>query len=502
MMKRIELGFKTNKVSFRLVLAFRSVLYLIGILITIFAVAMLIPLGVELFIFKSDGWEEFAIGAFIAGSFGPLLALSNYTSEKIELRVREAFLLTTFSWVATSLFAALPIYWSSLELNFIDAWFESVSALTTTGSTVIPYLDNAPKGILLWRCLLQWLGGTGIILMALTILPILRIGGMQLFRSEFSDRSEKILPRVSQISSAIVSVYLLFSILCFICLKIAGMSYFDAICHTMATVSTGGLSTHNLSIGYYDSFCIELITIIFMIIGGTTYILYIKLWQGNFKAIYRDSQLRVFLCTIFFAAMAIGLWNYFHTEANIAQTFRESAFTTVSIMTSTGFTTSDYSKWASFPLFILFILSLVGGCTGSTSGGLKVFRLQVLAAVAHVHLKQLRRQHSVYIPTYQNQKISETVATSVLTFVTLYFLVAIAIVMLLTLFNLDIMNAFSAAVAALSNTGPGITELLGPSGTHAPLPIPCKLILMVGMILGRLEILTVFVLFMPSFWRT
>ena len=156
-------------------LAFRSVLYLIGILITIFAIAMLIPLGVELFVFKSDGWEEFAIGAFIAGSFGPLLALSNYTPEKIELRVREAFLLTTFSWVATSLFAALPIYWSSLELNFVDAWFESVSALTTTGSTVIPYLDNAPKGILLWRCLLQWLGGTGIILMALTILPILRI---------------------------------------------------------------------------------------------------------------------------------------------------------------------------------------------------------------------------------------------------------------------------------------------------------------------------------------
>lgn len=482
-------------------LAFRSVLYLIGILISVLAATMFIPMGFELFVFKTNGWEEFSFGAFIAGSFGPLLALANYSSEKIELRVREAFLLTTLSWVASSLFAALPIYWSSLELSFVDAWFESVSALTTTGSTVITYLDNAPKGILLWRSLLQWLGGTGIILMALTILPILRIGGMQLFRSEFSDRSEKILPRVSQISSAIMSVYLLFSILCFICLKLAGMDYFDALCHTMATVSTGGLSTHNASIGFYNNFLIEIITMIFMIIGGVTYILYIKLWQGNFKAIYQDSQLRAFLYTMLIAAIAVSLWNWHNSGLGIAESLRDSAFTVVSIMTSTGFATVDYTHWGSFPLFIVFVLSLIGGCTGSTSGGLKVFRLQVLSAVAHAHLKQLRRQHGVYVPIYQNQKITETVAMSVLTFVTLYFLVAIVIVALLTFFNLDIVNAFSAAIAALSNTGPGITKLIGPSGTHAPLPDACKFILMAGMILGRLEILTVFVLFMPSFWR-
>ncbi|WP_032113070.1 TrkH family potassium uptake protein [Candidatus Paracaedibacter symbiosus] len=483
-------------------LAFRPVLYLIGILISIFAVAMLLPLILELLVFKTDGWQEFGFGAFFAGSLGPLLALANYSPEKIELRVREAFLLTTLSWVATSVFAAFPMYWSSLNLSFIDAWFESVSALTTTGSTVITYLDNAPKGVLLWRSLLQWLGGTGIILMALTILPILRIGGMQLFRSEFSDRSEKILPRVSQISSAILSVYLLFSVLCFLSLKLAGMDYFDAVCHTMATVSTGGLSTHNASLGFYNDFLIETITIIFMIIGGITYILYIKLWQGNFKAIYKDSQLRVFLCTMLIAGIGIALWNWQQTELGLGKSLREGVFTAVSIMTSTGFTTIDYTQWASFPLFIVFILSIIGGCTGSTSGGLKVFRLQVLSAAAHVHLKQLRRQYGVYVPTYQNQKISEAVAMSVLTFVSLYFLVALVIVALLTLFNLDIVNAFSAAIAAISNTGPGITELIGPSGTHAPLPDACKLILMAGMILGRLEILTVFVLFMPSFWRS
>lgn len=482
-------------------LAYRPVLYLIGILVSVLAVAMLIPLTLELFVFKTDGWEEFALGIFIAGSLGPLLALANYSSEKIELRVREAFLLTTFSWITTSFFAALPIYWSSLYLSFVDSWFESVSALTTTGSTVITYLDNAPKGVLLWRSLLQWLGGTGIILMALTVLPILRIGGMQLFRSEFSDRSEKILPRVSQISSAIVSVYLLFSLICFLLLKLAGMGYFDAACHMMTTVSTGGLSTHNASLGFYNNYLIELITIIFMVIGGTTYILYIKLWQVNLKSIYYDSQLRVFLLCMLIASFAITLWNWCNSDASLFTAFREGSFTAVSIMTSTGFATADYTTWGSFPLIIVFILSLIGGCTGSTSGGIKVFRLQVLAAVAHSHLKQLRRQHGVYVPTYQDQKISENVAMSVLTFVSLFFLVTIIIATLLTLFELDIVNAFAAAIAAIANTGPGITALIGPAGTHAPLPEGCKLILMAGMILGRLEILTVFVIFMPSFWR-
>lgn len=482
-------------------IAFRPIFYLIGILISIFAVAMMIPLFLELFIFKTDGWQEFAFGSFIAGSFGPLLALANHSPEKIELRVREAFLLTAASWIATSFFASLPIYWSSLGLSFVDSWFESVSSLTTTGATIITHLDNAPKGVLLWRSLLQWLGGTGIILMALTILPILRIGGMQLFRSEFSDRSEKILPRVSQISSAIVSVYLLFSFLCFMSLKLAGMGYFDAACHMMSTVSTGGISTHNASVGFYDNFLIELITMVFMIIGGVTYILYVRFWQGDFKAIYRDSQLRAFLCTMFIAGLGISLWNWQCEGFGIHKSFREGIFTAVSIMTSTGFTTADYSHWGNFPLFIIFILSLIGGCTGSTSGGMKVFRFQVLAAVARAHLKHLRRQHGVYVPTYQGQKISETVATSVLTFISLYFLAAFFIVMLLTLFNLDIINALSAAIAAISNIGPGITELIGPSGTYAPFPDACKFILMLGMILGRLEILTIFILFMPSFWR-
>ena len=275
-----------------------------------------------------------------------MLALANHSPHQIELKVREAFLLTTFIWIATSLFAALPIYWSSVNLGFINSWFEAVSALTTTGATIMDDLDHAPKGILLWRSILQWLGGTGIVLMALTILPILRIGGMQLFRSEFSDRSEKILPRVSQISAAIVSIYTFLTIACGLCLWMAGMDIFDACCHAMTTLSTGGLSTHNASIKFFDNATIETIIIIFMIFGSITFILYIRAWQGQWQALYTDLQVRILLKIIFGTGIVIGIWNYQTTPADFIPSLRDSFFTVTSIITSTGYTTIEYTKWA------------------------------------------------------------------------------------------------------------------------------------------------------------
>ena len=289
-------------------IAFRAVFFIIGVLISITAVAMLVPLSVELFIYQTGGWREFAISAFITGLAGTLLILSNRSEGKVELHVREAFLLTAGSWVLTSFFTGLPFFWSSLSLNFVDCWFESVSSLTTTGATVLANLDRVPKGVLLWRALLQWLGGTGIIVMAMSILPILRIGGMQLFRNEFSDRSEKILPRVSQIASALLSIYFVFTLTCAILLHLAGMKWFDAICHAMCTVSTGGLSTKDLSIGAFHSLSIELILMVFMVIGGATFILFIKLWHRNFKAVWQDSQLRVYLSIIGIASLLCAFW--------------------------------------------------------------------------------------------------------------------------------------------------------------------------------------------------
>lgn len=481
-------------------ITYQNILYLLGILISVMAGAMFIPLLTELFIFKSQGWEEFLFAAFITGSIGSIMAMANRSSEKIELKVREVFLLTALSWILTPFFAALPLYWSDLPVSFMDAWFEATSALTTTGTTIIQDLENCPKGVLLWRSILQWLGGTGIILMALIILPTLRIGGMQLFRSEFSDKSEKILPRASQISSAIATIYTFLTITCGILFFFAGMGPFDAVCHAMSTVSTGGLSTHTTSLAYFNSLTIEIIAMIFMILGGITFILYIRLWQGQFKAIFQDSQVRLFLSLIVFFTLLMFFWNNLH-GMSLGKSLRESAFTVISISSSTGYTTGDYVQWGSFPLMVILILSMIGACTGSTSGGIKIFRLQILTEVTLNHLRHLRRPHGVYVPLYQGQKIPETIATSVMAFIALYIFSLFCLTTLLTLFDLSVLDALSAAVSALSNAGPGITNLVGPHDAIHTFPMGAKSLLMLGMIMGRLELLTVMVLFMPSFWR-
>lgn len=482
-------------------LQLRTVFYLLGILLCILASAMLIPLGMERFIYHTDGWEEFAFGAFITGSLGTLMVFTNTSQRQMLLKTREAFLLTGLCWTVSSFFCALPLYWSSLGLSFIDAWFESVSAITTTGATVIQHLDTAPKGILLWRAILQWLGGTGIILMALTVLPILRIGGMQLFRNDFSDRSEKILPRVSQITAHIASVYIVFTLLCGMSYFWAGMSSFDAVCHSMATVSTGGISTHDTSIGYYNNVMIELICSVFMIIGSLTFILYVRMWQGHWADLFKDRQTHVFLSILSIATLLMAMWHYMHHNVEILTSLRHSFFTVVSLISSSGFTTANYTAWGGFSTLLLLMLCIMGGCTGSTSGGIKVFRFQILAAEARSHLYKLRRPHGVYVPTYQGQSIPETVSTSVLTFVTIYFFSTFTLALCLCFFGLGAFEGLAAAIAAMSNIGAGVVDFMGPDSTYGIFPSPAKLLLMLGMILGRLELMTIFVLFMPSFWR-
>lgn len=465
------------------------------------AVGMLIPLGVEFFIYEGAGWRAFALSSFVTGLIGSLLALSNYVPGRLELRVREAFILTSACWLITPLFAGLPFYWSDLSIGFIDACFEGASSLTTTGATTLTNLQNVPKGVLLWRALLQWLGGTGIIVMAMTVLPILRIGGMQLFRSEFSDRSEKILPRVSQIAAAIIWTYVVFTVVCMALLYLAGMNFFDAICHSMATVSTGGLSTHDASVAIFKNPNIHIILIIFMIIGGSPFILFIRMWHGNPRAIFTDSQFRTYLGALLLSSIVLTVWHWSMNGGGVLKGFRESAFMVVSTMTSTGFTLTDYTLWGNFPVLLAFVLGIVGGCTGSTSGGIKIFRFQVLASTARTHLRQLRRPHGVYLSTYQTQKISDAVILSVFTLVTLYGFSLIVIACGLSMFGLDFITCISGAAATLSNLGPGLGDIIGPAGSYASLGSGPKILLMFGMVLGRLELLTIFVLFMPSFWK-
>jgi len=478
----------------------RSVLFLLGVLLSLLAAAMLIPMGIEIGFYSTDYWQSFAISSFVCGFAGTLLSVSNQPDTRMELGVREAFLLTTLLWFASCLVAALPLYFGPARITFVDALFEATSALTTTGATVLTDLDTMPKSILLWRALLQWLGGIGIIVMAMIIFPILRIGGMQLFRSEFSDRSEKILPRVSQIASGIVGVYTGLTFLCLLCLSFVGMEVFDALCHAMSALSTGGLSTRDASIQAFGSWQIEFILMIFMILGGGTLVLYVRIFQGNPSSVLKDPQYKAYLLTLLGAGGVLSLWYILTSDANLLSAIRFSFFSVISVMTTTGFYAVDYTLWGSFAGTFMVLLSFIGGCTGSTSGGIKIFRLQVLFSYALSHLRQLRRVHGVYIPTFKGQKISESIALSVFVFITLYLLCVLVLALLLSFYDLSFTTAFTGAVAAIGNTGAGLGKI-GPSGTFAQLPEGAKFLLMFGMLLGRLELLTILVLFLPSFWR-
>ncbi|MBI1954467.1 MAG: TrkH family potassium uptake protein, partial [Proteobacteria bacterium] len=440
-------------------IAFRSVFFLIGVLITIITLFMVIPLGVEFFIYQTNHWKPFGIAIFISGFIGSTLALAFKPDDNIQLKVREVFLLTTLSWVLISLFAGLPFYMSNKNISFVDACFESVSGLTTTGASAFTNLESFSRGFLLWRALLHWLGGVGIIVMAMTILPILRIGGMQLFRSEFSDRSEKILPRVSQIAQAILITYVFLSFLCAILLKIAGMSWFDAICHSMSTLSTGGFSTKTDSIGFYKSPAIDVIITIFMIIGGTTLLMYVKLWNRDFSVLKKDTQLHLYLLVLAVPSLIIAVWRHFAEGVHFLESLRQSTFTVASLITTTGFTNCDYSYWGNFATIILLFIMNLGGCTGSTTGGIKTFRLKVLLTLAKTHLKQLRRPHGVYFPTYQGQKIDEGIAISVFTFVTLYSLSLSFLTLSLGACGLDFITSFSGASTSLANVGTAFGQL-------------------------------------------
>lgn len=479
----------------------RFIIFILGIFLSILAIAMAIPALMDLLDNDPD-WVYFGEAAAITGFVGVLFVLGFWPEDEPVFEVREAFILTVASWILISVFASLPFIFSRAAPTVTDAFFESVSGLTTTGATVFNNLDYAPRGILLWRALLQWLGGVGIVVMAMTILPALKIGGMQLFRSEFSDKSEKYYPRVSQIASAILSTYLLLSVGCGISYWIAGMTPFQAVCMAMSTVSTAGFSTSDLSLGFFDSYWIELIAIVFMIMGSITLLLFTRVLHGNFMALLRDSQVRVFIFLILIASGFMGLWLWGMGKYDFLDSLRYATFTVVSIASTTGFTISDFDNWGSFPLIFIFLLMFVGGCTGSTAGGIKIFRYQILFKAAKGQIFQLRRPHGVFVPLYNHQKLKETDFMSVLAFFALYIFCYAALALSLSLCGLDVLSSLSGSATLLGNVGPGLGAQIGPSGDYGSLPDGVKWISMFGMLLGRLELLTLLILFMPSFWRT
>ena len=463
---------------------------------------MLLPLGAMMLLpaLMGEGWRIFLISSGLTLACGSALILA-YWDEMPPLTIPQAFLLTVLSWISLASFAALPFAFSSLELSYTDAFFESMSGLTTTGSTVITNLSSAPKSVLLWRALLQWMGGIGIIVTAIAVLPMLQIGGMQLFRTESSDSSEKILPRAAQIAGQISLLYAALSLLCMAAYFLAGMSGFDSAAHAMTTIATGGFAAHDSSFAHFDSAAIEMVAILFMILGSLPFVLYLSALGGQPRRLLTDEQTRGFfgiLLTAFFliflALLARGLEDPLFAA-------RRALFNTVSIMTGTGFTTADYGLWGSFALAIFFLLIFIGGCAGSTSCGVKIFRFLVLWRVSLRALKQSIHPQGVFPARYNRLPLSDSVAASVMNFFVLYLAVWALVSCLLILAEMDVVSALSAAATSLSNVGPGLGSLIGPSGSFAPLSAPVKWILAFAMLAGRLELFTVLVLFAPSFWR-
>lgn len=479
---------------------FRLIFFVIGILLSTLAIAMLIPTAVDLTAGQPD-WQAFLSAAAITLFVGGSLMLSTQTGER-RFRVREAFALTTFSWIIVAGFGALPFVFCELSLPYSDAYFETMSGLTTTGSTVITGLDGLPPGILLWRGLLQGLGGIGIIAMAIAILPMLRIGGMQLFLVESSDKSEKVMPRAAQIAGGILSVYLTLAALCALAFWLLGMTGLEAIVHAMTALSTGGFSTADTSFARFDSPAMEAVAVLFMLLGGMTFTLFLRVRQGHIRALATDAQTRVYLLIAAAFTLAVAGWHWLVNGANAIQALRHAVFNVVSVMTTTGFVSTDYSTWGPLPVVAFFILTFVGGCSGSTAGAIKVFRFQVLAAIAHAQIRHTLSPSGVFVPKFNRRRITEGVMQSVLTFFFLYIMTFAALSAGLGLTGLDLVTAISGAATALGNVGPGLGPIIGPAGHFGSLPDAAKWLLSLGMLLGRLELVTVLVMLTPAFWRT
>ncbi|MSO97200.1 MAG: TrkH family potassium uptake protein [Rhodospirillaceae bacterium] len=477
----------------------RPILHINGLLLTGLAVLMLIPAAVDLASGNPD-WFVFWASAVATGFFGIALILAN-RRPNMALDIKQAFLLTTLSWVLLGMFGALPFKFAKVSLSYAGSFFETVSGLTTTGSTVLVGLDTMAPGILLWRGLLQYLGGIGIIVMAIAILPFLRVGGMQLLRTESSDRMDKVLPRAREISIATGGTYFVLSVLCAFGYWFGGMSGFDAIIHSMATISTGGFSTSDSSIAKWPSEIVLWNGIIFMTLGSLPFTLYLRALKGNWSELFKDEQVRLFVTITVVAAIASAIWLNNKDHMAPWDGFQHSLFNIVSVLSTTGFMTKDYALWGSFPVVLFAILLSFGGCTGSTAGGIKMLRFVVLWEMLKSYVRQLVTPHGVFQQRYNGLPVPADVPLSVVAFVAAYIAALALMTLVLAAHGLDPMTSFTAVAACLGNVGPGLGEIVGPAGNFRSLSDSAIWTLAVAMILGRLELFTVLVLFTRHFWR-
>ncbi len=470
-----------------------------GTLICAVGFLLFLPLITEV-IYRTESWQSYAVPVLLYLIVGGSLVITNKNVD-LKISLKDAFIITVLSWLLLAIVCSVPFMYTQTNLSLADAIFESVSGITTTGSTIFTDIDSLPKGILIWRALLQWIGGIGIVVIALFILPFLRIGGMQLFHLEGDDPYEKFLPKISSVISKIFIIYILLTVILFFFYYINQMSIFDAIAHSFTTISTGGFSTHSDSFAYFDNVKIYCVAIVFMIIGSLPFLVLAQITFSNFKTIFKDNQIRVFLIILLFATLIIFFLANSFVEGTYFKKFISISFNTISIISGTGFVSENYENWGNYASVLFLILMFIGGCAGSTTGGLKVFRFQILFKYIHLHLKKMLHPHVVIASYFNGKRVSGSTFESVTTFFFLYILTFSISALLLSFSGLDFLTCISAAASAISNVGPGLGEIIGPNGNYSSLTDSSKYILSITMFLGRLEMLTIFILFLPTFWK-
>ena len=475
---------------------YKTVFFTLGILQMILGVFMFIPIILQFVYSEID--SSFFGASIVTIIFGTLFFLSNLDHDK-QLTLQQAFLLTALSWLSIAIFGSLPFIFSDLNFSFTNAFFESMSGITTTGSTIISNLNEMPKSILLWRAILQWLGGIGIIIMAITLMPIMNVGGMQLFKISNNDSSEKILPKSKEIALRLIYIYTALTLLCGLTYKIFGMNYFDSLTHSMTTIATGGFSNYNESIGFFNSVSIEISAMIFIILGSLPFIAYIKFISGNKKILFDDAQIRSFFKIIIFSVAILTIYLAISNSAEL--NLRSVFFNIISILTGTGYVNAEFDTWGSFTLILFLGLMFIGGCAGSTTCGVKIFRIQILYLFISNQLKKMIYPKGVFVLKYDQNPIDNKFISSVISFIYMYLVIFFVLTALLSLTGLDFVTSISGAATSISNVGPGLGSIIGPNGDFSSLPNISKWILTLGMILGRLELFAILVLFLPSFWR-
>ena len=476
------------------------ILRILGILLMLFSLTMLTPILVSL-LFKDGSYPIFII-SFILSFLSGLFLWLPFSRRMGDLSTRDGFLITSLFWIVLGLFGSLPFLISeSPQLSVSDAIFESISGLTTTGATVITGLDYLPKSILFYRQQLQWLGGIGIIVIAVAILPMLGVGGMQLYRAETPGpvKDSKLTPRITQTAKALFLLYLAITVTCAIAYWIAGMTLFDAICHSFSTVAIGGFSTHDASMGYFDNPAILLICSLFMLVAGVNFALHYHGFRSrSFKHYFRDSESVFWGSSIFFAILIVCCALIISGKLSINESLLHGLFQTISMATTTGFTTADYSSWPHFLPIMLLFLSFMGGCAGSTGGGMKAVRIMLITKQGIRELSQLIHPNAVIPLKVGNRRVEAKVVSAVWSFLAVYMFAFVVMLLLLMATGLDYTTAFSAVAASINNLGPGLGDVRYHYGDISDVS---KWILCFSMLLGRLEVFTLLVIFTPVFWR-